>query len=162
MKAKNATDPDRSGIAWLTAADIMQREVISVRLTDTIAEVERVMADAGISGVPVLSADGRVAGVLSTSDLIIRRADGDEPEGTSVVDVDEDGEEVTVAYGSGSDKLTAGDVMTPDAESIAPDTDLREIARRMVDSKIHRLLVVEKTRLVGIVSTIDILRALAS
>lgn len=154
--------PDREDIGWLCAADIMQREVVSVRASDTVEEVERILADAGVSGVPVLAADGKVLGVLSTSDLVERYANREDPAGMPLTSVDDDGNDITLEPGTRDAlRLTAADMMTPEAETIAPDTNLREVARRMVDGGIHRLLVVEDGRLAGILSTIDILRALA-
>ena len=155
--------PERNGIRWLSAADVMQHEVVSVQASDPIDEVERVIADAGVSGVPVLSDDGKVVGVLSTSDLVSRYANGDDPDGMPIGSVDEDGDDITLeTRAPRGGEATASDIMTPGAETIAPDANLREVARRMVDSGVHRLLVVKNGRLEGIISTIDILRALAS
>lgn len=153
----------KNDVGWLFASDIMQHEVVSVRTFDTLEEVERALADAKVSGVPVLGAGDRVVGVLSKSDLVDRYAMGEDPVGMDLNSVDEDGNEVTLECGSPRDgQPTAGDLMTLEVESIAPDANLRQVAARMVDSQIHRLLVVDKRgELVGIVSTIDILRALA-
>lgn len=56
---------------------------------------------------------------------------------------------------------TVDEVMTHTLYSLAPDTDVREAARYMIDRGIHRLVVVEDSRLVGIVTTTDIVRAVA-
>ena len=120
------------------------------------------IADAGVSGVPVLDAEDRVVGVVSVSDLVRRRADHDDETIMPLDSVDDDGNDIAIEGGrpAGS-ALCACDVMTPGAETVAPDANLREVARRMVDSGIHRVLVVKDDRLEGIISTFDILRALA-
>lgn len=54
-----------------------------------------------------------------------------------------------------------GEVMTRRVLSLPPDAGIAEAARTMVDTGVHRLLVVEDDRLVGIVSTMDFVRAVA-
>ncbi|MBL9076404.1 MAG: CBS domain-containing protein [Planctomycetes bacterium] len=150
--------------AEIRVADVMQRELVHVRATDALEEVERVLADARISGVPVLDDDDQMLGVLSNKDLVRRRAeDSEAPEELGFEDTVLDAEETEpVAYrrprGSG---LCAGDVMTTDVASVAPDTGLAEAARLMVQREVHRLMVVQRGRLVGIVTTLDLLRPLA-
>jgi CBS domain-containing protein len=54
------------------------------------------------------------------------------------------------------------DIMTASVYTIPADAPIAEIARTMVDGHVHRLLVAEGDKLVGIVSTLDLLRAIAS
>lgn len=56
---------------------------------------------------------------------------------------------------------TAEEIMTRKLCLLSPETELRQAARHMLDSGVHRLLVVEDHTLVGIVSTTDILKAVA-
>lgn len=56
---------------------------------------------------------------------------------------------------------TVDEVMTPSLYSLSPDTDVREAARYLIDHAIHRLVVVEDSTLVGIVTTTDVVRAVA-
>ena len=51
--------------------------------------------------------------------------------------------------------------MTTDVACVAPDTELVDVARTMVSRDVHRLMVVERGRLVGIVTTMDVLRPIA-
>ena len=53
-------------------------------------------------------------------------------------------------------------IMTKDLYSISPDDTIAKIAKVMYDKKIHRLLVVDYNKLVGIVSTFDLLKLLAT
>src|SRR5690606_9186592 len=59
------------------------------------------------------------------------------------------------------DRHTAGEIMTRDLVSLPPDTDVHTAAERMLREGVHRLLVIEDGRLEGVVSTTDVLRAVA-
>jgi CBS domain-containing protein len=54
------------------------------------------------------------------------------------------------------------DLMTPRPLTIAPDADVREAARQMLYADVHRLFVTEGERLVGVISTTDIMHAVAT
>jgi CBS domain-containing protein len=59
------------------------------------------------------------------------------------------------------DRLTVSDIMTPVSFSIPPEASLKELAEFLVRGRIHRAVVMEDGRLLGIVTTMDVLRALA-
>lgn len=59
------------------------------------------------------------------------------------------------------DEHTASEVMTRNLFSVALDTGIEEAARRMLEAEVHRALVIEEDRLVGILTAVDILRAVA-
>lgn len=154
--------------ATLCVADVMQRDLITVYASDPLTEVERVLAEARISGVPVLDDNDEIVGVLSMADLVNRYAeDGDLGETANERDRDEDDlgdddTEVVAFHRASGDQVCAGDVMTPELTYVAPTVGLREASRLMVQKQIHRLLVVENNRVVGLLTTLDILRAIAS
>jgi CBS domain-containing protein len=52
--------------------------------------------------------------------------------------------------------------MTPHPLTIDPDADVREAAREMLYAEVHRLFVVQHGRLIGVISTSDIVRAVAT
>jgi CBS domain-containing protein len=56
---------------------------------------------------------------------------------------------------------TVSEAMTPSVCAVGPEDDLADVARYMVRRKIHRALVMEGERLVGILTTTDIVRAVA-
>ena len=153
--------------ATLCAADVMQRDLITVHASDPVSEVARVLADARISGVPVLDDHEEVIGILSMADLVDRYAeeDDDVPEDVDYreddTEVDDDETEVVAFHRASEDEVCAGDLMTTEITFIAPTASLREASRIMVQKHIHRLLVVDRGRAVGIVTTLDILRAVA-
>ncbi len=59
------------------------------------------------------------------------------------------------------DEHTVAEAMTPSVWSLSPDTSVPDAARLMLEHRIHRVLVVADGMLVGIVSTSDIVRAVA-
>jgi CBS domain-containing protein len=166
MKAQQKAGSGTSGVPFdrLTARDVMQSEVVSVRASDTLGEVERVLSEARVSGVPVLDDDGRVLGVLSVKDLVRQRAEQPPERGDGAVAAADDlldDVEPMAFHGLADESVCAADLMTTDVASVAPDTKLVDIARKMVEREVHRLLVVEKGRLAGLVSTMDVLRPIA-
>lgn len=59
------------------------------------------------------------------------------------------------------DEMTVSDIMTPVAFSLPAGADVRELSNFLVRGRIHRAVVVEDGRLQGIVTTMDVLRALS-
>jgi CBS domain-containing protein len=141
----------------------MTREVIVVGPEAGVQEVARVLWDNGVSGVPVVAADGSLVGVVSERDLLVRNANLHVPSYIRVLDAmiplgstRELGEELRKATGA-----VAADVMTPHTIVVHPDTDLADAATLMLDHDVNRLPVVENGRVVGIISRADFVRLLA-
>lgn len=147
----------------LRASDVMQRDLVVVHASDPLREVERVLVDAQVSAVPVLDDDEHVLGVVSMRDVVSRYADDHElPADADPDEFNDDVEDTeTVAYQRLADQPCAGDVMTTDVVSVGANALLTDVAARMVDHRMHRVLVVERQKLVGLVSTMDLLAALA-
>jgi CBS domain-containing protein len=59
------------------------------------------------------------------------------------------------------DRLMVSDIMTPVSFSVSPDASVEELAQFLVRGRIHRAVVMEDGRLLGIVTTMDVLRGLA-
>jgi CBS-domain-containing membrane protein len=57
----------------MTVEDVMTRDVITVSTATPIHEAARLMVEHGVSGLPVIDADGRLAGIISDGDLILRQ-----------------------------------------------------------------------------------------
>ncbi len=151
--------------ATLTAADVMQRDLITVLISDPADAIERVLADAKISGVPVLDHDDRLVGVVSMADLVRRYAEEqDLPTDTDYPAFGDDVDETEIVAFDRPTRLQAcaGDLMTSEVTTVGPQIGLRELAKIMVTQRIHRVLVTERLRVLGLVSTLDVLRAVAS
>lgn len=130
----------------LVARDVMTTELITVTPGTTLSEFARICSEDQISGCPVLRADGVLCGIVSKTDLLNRLLDEHPRLGaTREFPVwDEDVRQV-------------GDIMTENVLTVGPKTPLAEIAERMARDRIHRVVVMEKDKLLGIVTSIDLL-----
>jgi CBS domain-containing protein len=110
-----------------------------------LAEVARRLADRRISALPVLSPDGTIAGVVSRSDLLhAGRFEAVERDGALALRLPD---------------RVAIDLVTRPPHVCRPDATLQAAARDMVQNRIHRIFVVDGDRPVGVISTLDIVKA---
>jgi CBS domain-containing protein len=112
------------------------------------------MTDRRVSGLPVVNADGRMLGVVTEADIIVKAAS--RPETLGVVG------EIFRSPAVDDRHLaarTAGEAMTSSAVDVGPDLSVAEAARLMVEHRVNRLPVVEDGKLVGIISRADVVRA---
>ena len=130
----------------MRVAELMQSNVRTVPSETSIAEAVVSLADAHITGMPVVDGTGRVVGVLSTSDVLTAEAEVE----------DEDGRRRLLQ------DTAVQDIMTPRPFTVTPDDDVREAARQMLYADVHRLFVTDGDRLIGVISTTDIVRAVAN
>ena len=128
------------GHTHATAADVMSSNVVSVRADMTLDELATFLTDHQISGAPVLDGHGRLVGVVSQTDIAEAEGLRGRPE--------EEAEAVV------------GDIMTPTAYTVPHDTPVADLARTMVAGRVHRLLVTRDGHVVGIVTSLDLLRVL--
>ena len=130
----------------MRVADLMQRKVKTIASDATVAEAIVSLADAHISGMPVVDGAGRVIGIVSSTDVLTAEAEAE----------DRDARQALL------DATTVRDVMTPRPYTIAPEEDIREAACQMLYGEVHRLFVAEGDQVVGIITTTDIVRAVAT
>lgn len=162
--------------------DIMQRDVIHVAPDTPVRALARILEDGGVSGVPVLDSRGVLLGVVSSTDLVRLAAeedDGEVPGPDPDYEPDEaENESASWAYfldgdsparftgmdraAAALDDRTVADIMTPAPFAVTPETPVAELARLLLRHSIHRALVVEKGRLEGIVTTLDVLKTIAA
>lgn len=143
----------------MKVSDIMTRSVVTVNPRTTVRELATLMADKRISGVPVITDDGALVGVVSESDLLHRAELGTEKRRKwwlrVLTDTDQLARDFTKSHGQ-----TARDVMVRYVVTVGPDADLADAADIMDTHRIKRLPVVESGRLVGILTRGDLVRAL--
>lgn len=167
VEARRAARPARSRWERLTAGDVMRREVVTIDRGTPLAEVERILGVQRISGAPVTDGRGTIVGVVSLRDLAQRY--GEESaryprrapafyDLTSDETLEEDLDRRSTPREA---EETAADVMTGEVYSVPVDADLRTVARAMTKRRVHRLLVERDGRYVGLVSTLEVLAALA-
>jgi len=135
----------------VTVKDVMTRRVVAVRKDASFKEMAAMLRRSRISAFPVLDHAGRVIGVVSEADLLVKEAV--QAEGTSLLAALRHFREDDKAEG-----ITAGDLMTSPAVTIGPEVTVEEAARRMYDKRVKRLPVVSNAGLlVGIISRVDVL-----
>ncbi|MBY0338504.1 MAG: CBS domain-containing protein [Acetobacteraceae bacterium] len=139
----------------------MTPDVITVPPETPIVAMARLMAERGISAVPVLGQQGEVMGVVTEADLI-RRLAGEEDKPASwfktfFMDPGAEAERFARTHGQ-----TASDVMTESVVTVGEDDTVAHCAHIMEERGIRRVLVVTDGRLRGIVSRADLLRALVA
>ena len=113
-------------------ASWMSSNVVTARLDETLAAAQERMNEGDFRSLPVVE-QGRLIGIITDRDL---RSHGEHPESATVE--------------SAMSELPA---------TVTPATPLLEAARRLFELKIGALPVVEDERLVGVITTQDILRA---
>jgi CBS domain-containing protein len=148
----------------ITAADLMNPEVLTVPENMTVRELARYLTDNEITGAPVENLSGKLTGVVSVVDIAAMTSD------TGNVRTDRSSPDFYVR--GWEDKLTpeeirnfrvdnedllVGEIMTPTVFSVGEDATVAEIASMMLRGHLHRLLVTRDERPVGIVSTSDLL-----
>jgi CBS domain-containing protein len=173
----------------LTVRDLMIPEPVTIGTDDTLRVAVRRLTSAGFSAAPVLDR-GRAVGMLSLADVlafapISAAASGENAEPSGVFEdvtpwgADGRGDPAgwfhvlhargasvdTARVGTtGSDPLdehTAAEVMTPLGLHVGPLTLVTEAAAIMEKEGIHRLLVLDDRKPVGILTPWDIVRAVA-
>ena len=137
-----------------TVKDVMSALPVSVSKTATFREIAAKLRECRVSAFPVVDADGKVIGVVSEADLMVKEAMGDEP---NVVW----GLLAGIVHHAGRAKaagVTAADLMTSPAVTVGPGDTVEHAARLMCDRKVKRLPVVDQRgRPIGIISRSDLL-----
>ncbi len=139
------------------AEDVMTREVVSVSLEAPVAEVARIMATRGVSGVPVVTEEGKVAGVISEKDFLSLMGAGEYRNFMAVV---AQCLTTTGCVVAPMRSKLAKDLMSVPPVTVRADASVVEITALFARRNINRVPVVDPSdRLIGIVSRADVLRA---
>ncbi|MEE8458471.1 MAG: CBS domain-containing protein [Phycisphaerales bacterium] len=144
--------------AATTVREIMTRNPLCVGPDIGARELARDLEANEISGMPVTDGLDRVIGVVSRTDLLHRMVQG--PLGTRRSSFFESLAEGLSNDESHPDNLgTVEDFMTPEPVTAGPDDLVVDVAHRMAEDHIHRIVIVNDGRQVlGIVTTLDLLR----
>lgn len=147
----------------MCAEDVMQRKLITIQANETLAATERMLSEASVSGAPVLDETGKLLGVISMRDLMRHRAEDRElPDSVDATVFDNDIDDTEqVAFQRPSSGACAADIMTQEIVSVPPSMPLPLVAQRMLDHHVHRVMVIDRQRFVGLVSATELLGALA-
>lgn len=142
--------------------DVMTTPVVTVREEATLEEVARLMLERNIGGIPVVKADGRLAGIVTESDFSAKK----EPVPFSLLRLPsvlghwlQDSVERTYREAR---TIEAKRVMTANVVTVSEDDPIELAVRRMCENDVHRLPVVRGGVPVGIVTRQDLLRLMLS
>jgi CBS domain-containing protein len=150
----------------LLVRDIMDTDVPTVTVADSVEHVLRVLRDHELPGVPVVNEGGRCVGIITEEDLVLTDENEDfhmphyfQLFGGIVFleSISHWEDRVRKAFAA-----TAEDIMTADPVTIEPDATVRQAAKLIARKKHNRLPVVQHGRLVGVVTRVDVLDALTS
>ncbi|HUR36664.1 MAG TPA: CBS domain-containing protein [Terriglobales bacterium] len=100
----------------------------------TVEEIATLMKEEDVGCIPILDEDGKVAGVITDRDIVVR----------------------CIAEGQDPSECRADDIISPQSVTISPDAEANEAARIMAERQIRRLPVVEDDQLVGMLSLGDV------
>ena len=143
----------------MKAKDVMSKKIVSVESWLTLPELAKVFEEKCISGAPVVDEAGSILGVVSQTDLVRSRTKV--PAG--VPSYHREFDDSLRSGGLHIEELDAtrvDEIMTPGAISLDCETPVERVAKVMIESRIHRVLITKGDRLAGIVTTMDLMRAL--
>ncbi len=143
----------------------MDRDVVTVQPDTDVESLLRLMRQHELPGIPVTDGDGRLLGIVTESDLVLRDEDADlhlphhidlwggviflEP-------IKHYEERLRRAFAA-----TVSDMMTPEPVTVAPEDSVEDAAKLIAERKHNRLPVVDgHGKLLGVVTRVDVLEAL--
>lgn len=140
----------------------MQALVATVSPEQTLGELAELLSLHQISGAPVVDEEGRLLGVVSQSDMAhyLGGLQSDEVRPSSGFYQDRLGRFTPLdpAVRELLTRKTVAELFTPHVHSVSPDATLDDVIGLMLREHVHRLPVVLEGKLVGLISTFDVLR----
>jgi CBS domain-containing protein len=115
-----------------TIAALMSAQIWSIDMDTTVAQAEAMLIERGLSWVPVRAPGGEIVGALSASDLLQFHARGGD-----------------------ANTAPAWQVCSYRPIGVERDTPIAEVARLMVERKVHHVVVTDRGEIVGVVSSLD-------
>lgn len=129
----------------MLAHEIMQKDVFTIQDDQTVDELVDLLVREHIQGAPVVDRDGNLVGVVTQQDVFFST--------------------VTLDAKSGSvarpDERVVAEVMTSPAVSATENTEVAGLCRMMHRLRIHRVPILKNGKVTGIISSLDIVGALA-
>ncbi len=125
----------------MNAAELMTEDPVTVHVDATIMEALAALRAAGVRHLPVLDRGGALVGIVSDRDLALLAT----PSG---------GRDQAPLSG-----FPVSRVMSHPVVSVAPDSDVLEVAEKLLENEIGAVAVLDGMRVVGIISYVDVLRA---
>lgn len=147
----------------LKVRDVMEREVISVHPSTTLENVWNTFRRNHISGAPVVDSQKGLVGVISQTDIVSEAFLGghqDNRTGSYYIDYPfwdiDDVEDSLKKLG----ETSAEEVMNPNVITVTADDEVSRCAVLMRTNHVHRVLVVEGSKVIGIVTSMGLIQIL--
>jgi CBS domain-containing protein len=155
----SASASTASGLAHLRMSDLMTRNPVCATPGMTVRQLATIFAERRISGAPVVGADGRLVGVVSRTDLF-RRVTADAREGASSFLFDLLNDNIPPDRQPMPESLlTIGDFMAEQVITATEDEPVGQVARRIADAHVHRVVVIDAQRKpIGVATALDFLK----
>lgn len=135
----------------LKVKDLMTREVLTLAPNTSVREAAELLATEHVSGAPVVRL-GKLVGMVSAADLL---------EFISSLPADPEAVSGGMEHGILDDHTVEEAMTRGPLTTIDPEAPANRVAEVLQESGIHRLPVVEGEKLVGIISTTDVVKAVA-
>lgn len=153
----------------MMAADFMQRDVVTVAPDDTLRDALARMTENHVTGLPVMDGRSRCVGLVTASDILNyedeHADDSAESRTAQYFDPETQQWESVPLSAFGLEEfgdVRVTEVMTRELIWVERKTPLKEVARRMVEGRVHRVLVMDENfYLYGIISAYDFIRVVA-
>ncbi len=129
----------------MRVSELMQSNLVTIPSDGPVSEAVLALADAHVTGLPVVDTAGHLVGVLSTTDILTALAERDPTE------------EAALFEGT-----LVRDLMTPKPMTIEPQAQVKQAAQQMLYANVHRLFVEKDGELLGVISQSDVVRAVAN
>jgi len=152
----------------LTAKDVMIQEVLEVRADWSLQRLVEFFGENSISGAPVTSENGELVGVVSLTDII--RQDTMSEKSSQTYGTHEyylhtlerrfAPQEIESLHVGSEPLITVRDIMTPSIFKISEDATVQQVANTMIRGRIHRVFVTREEKVVGIISSVDMLKVI--
>ena len=145
----------------MKTSDVMTKLVVSVPPTATLQDAVDLMVSHGISGLPVIDGQGILMGMVTEGDILRRGELGTEKHRPRWIELLMSPNKLTQEYiQTHSRRVT--EIMTASVCTVSEDTPLEDVVKLMETRRIKRLPVMRGTRVVGIISRANLVRALAA
>jgi CBS domain-containing protein len=155
----------------LNVAALMQTHPETVSPGMTLTRLEERFYESGFTGFPVVE-EGRLVGVVSRSDivksLLTERSRAEQVSDfcsqmgpVSDADITRSLESIATQVGVRLASMTVADVMIENVVTIESDCPAKELATLMIEGSLHRLPVLAQGKLIGLVTSMDLVRAIS-
>ncbi len=129
----------------MKVAELMHRDVKTISVEATVADVVDALTEAQVSALPVVDRLGHPVGVISTKDVLRAESSFNNPRARDLL----------------FEHTTVLEIMAPWPPTVGPQVGVKEAALQMLYLDVQRLFVADRGALIGVISQSDIVGAVA-